>query len=49
MEHNIIKNEINRKYAPLAIIQHYALIVLMVNGVNNKYLDLTNSRLQVLA
>ena len=49
MQQNIIDNEFNREYAPLATNQHGAPIEFMVKGSNDLYLDLNNSRLHVLA
>ena len=49
MQQNIIENEFNREYAPLDTIQHGAPIEFIVNGSNDLYLDLNNSRLHVLA
>ena len=49
MQQNIIENDFNREYAPLATIQHGAPIEFMVIGSNNLYLDLNNSHLHVLA
>ena len=49
LQQNIIENVFNRKYAPLATIQHGAPIECMVKGSNDLYLDLNNSRLHVLA
>ena len=49
MQQNIIDNEFNLEYAPLATIQHGAPIEFMVKGSNDSYLDLNNSRLHVLA
>ena len=34
MQQNIIENELNREYAPLATIQHGAPIEFMVKGSN---------------
>ena len=49
MQQNIIENEFNREYAPLASIQPGAAIEFRVTGSNDLYLDLNNSRLHVLA
>ena len=49
MQQNIIDNEFNRDYAPLATIQHSAPFEFMVKGSNDLYLDLNNSRMHVLA
>ena len=49
MQLNIIENEFNREYAPLASIQPSAAIKFRVTGSNELYLDLNNSRLHVLA
>ena len=48
MQQNIIDNKFNRENASLATIQHGAPIEFMVKGSNNLYLDLNNSRLNVL-
>ena len=49
MQQNIIENEFNREYAPLATIQHNAPIEFMVKNAKDLYLDLNNSRMHVLA
>ena len=49
MQQNVIENEFNREYAPLASIQLGAAIEFRVTGSNDLYLDLNNSRLHVLA
>ena len=49
MQQNVIENEFNREYAPLATIQPYMAIEFTVKGANDFYLDLNNSRLHVLA
>ena len=49
MQQKVIKNEINREYAPLATIQLGAAIEFRVTGSIDLYLDLNNSRLHVLA
>ena len=49
MQQNIIENEFNRNYAPLATIHHGAPFTFMVTESNDLYLDLNNSRLHVLA
>ena len=49
MQQNVIENEFNREYAPLATIQPGSPIEFTVKGANNLYLDLNNSRLHVLA
>ena len=48
MQQNIIENEFNREYAPLATIQPNVAIEFTVKGANDLYLDLNNSRLHVL-
>ena len=48
MQQNVIENEFNREYAPLATIQQGVAIEFTVKGANNLYLDLNNSRLHVL-
>ena len=49
MQHNVIENEFNRKYASLATIQQGITIEFPVKGANNLYLDLNNSRMHVIA
>ena len=49
MKQNVIENELNHEYAPLAIIKPGAAIEFRVTGSNDLYLDLNNSRLYVLA
>ena len=49
MQQNVIENEFNREYAPLATIQPGAAIEFMVKGSNDQYLYLNNSHLHVLA
>ena len=49
MQQNVIENEFNREYAPLATIQLGMAIEFTVKGANDLYLDLNNSRLHVLA
>ena len=49
MQQNVIENEFNREYAPLATIQPGPAIIFTVKGANNLYLNLYNSRLHVLA
>ena len=49
MQQNVIENKFSREYAPLATIQQSAAIELKSTGSNDLYLDLNNSRLQVLA
>ena len=49
MQTNVIENEFNREYAPLVIIQPGMAIEFKVKSANDLYLDLTNSRLHVLA
>ena len=48
MLQNVIENEFNREYAPLATIQPNVAIEFTVKGANKLYLDLNNSRLHVL-
>ena len=49
MQQNVIENEFNREYAPLATIQPGMAIELTVKSANDLYLDLNNSRLHVIA
>ena len=49
MLHNVIKNEFNCEYASLATIQHSIVIEFTGKTAKNIYLDLRNSRLQVVA
>ena len=49
MQQNVIENEFNREYAPLATIKQGTAIEFRVTGSNDLYLDLNNSRLHVLA
>ena len=49
MQQNVIENEFNRVYAPLATIQPGIAIEFTVKRANNLYLDLNNSRLHVIA
>ena len=49
MQQNLIENEFNREYAPLATIQPSAASEFTVKVANELYLDLNNSRLHVLA
>ena len=49
MQQNVIENEFNSEYAPLATIQQCMAIEFVVKGTNDLYLDLKNSRLHVLA
>ena len=49
MQQNVIENESNDEYTPLATIQPGAAIEFRVTGSNDLYLDLNNSRLHVLA
>ena len=49
MQQNVIENEFNREYAPLATIQPGMAIEFTVKGANDLYLDLNNSRLHVVA
>ena len=48
LQQNVIENEFNREYAPLATIQQGVAIEFTVKGANDLYLDLNNSRLHVL-
>ena len=48
MQQNVIKDEFNREYAPLATIQLCVAIEFTVKTLNDLYLDLNNSRLHVL-
>ena len=47
-QQNVIANEFNREYAPLATIQPGVAIEFTVKGANDMYLDQNNSRLHVL-
>ena len=49
MQQNVIENEFNREYAPLATIQPGMAIEFTVKSANDLYLDLNNSRLHVIA
>ena len=49
MQKNVIENEFNREYAPLATIQPGMAIEFTVKSANGLYLDLNNSRLHVIA
>ena len=49
MQQNVMENEFNREYAPLTTIQPGERIKFSITGSNNLYLNLTNSRLHVLA
>ena len=49
MQQNVIENEFNREYALLATIKPGEAIEFRVTGSNDLYLDLNNSRLNVLA
>ena len=49
MQQNVIENEFNREYAPLATIQLGMAIEFTVKSANDLYLDLNNSRLHVMA
>ena len=49
MQQNVIENEFNRKYTPLATIQLSIAIELTVKGANDLYFNLNNSHLHVLA
>ena len=48
MQQNVIENNFNREYAPLATIQQYVAIEFTVKNANDLYLDLKTSRLNVL-
>ena len=49
MQQNVIENEFNREYAPLATIEPGMAIEFTVKSANDLYLDLNNSRLHVIA
>ena len=49
MQQNVIENDFNREYAPLATVQPGMVIEFTVKGANDLYFDLNNSRLHVLA
>ena len=49
MQQNVIENEFNREYAPIATIQPGMAIEFTVKRANDLYLDLNNSRLHVIA
>ena len=49
MQQNVIENDFNREYAPLATIQPGVAIEFTVKGANDLYLDLNILRLDVLA
>ena len=49
MQQNVIENEFNREYAPLATIQPGIVIEFTVKSANDLYLDMNNSRLHVIA
>ena len=49
MQQNVIKNEFNSEYAPLATIQPVMAIKFTVKSANDLYLDLNDSRLHVIA
>ena len=49
MQQNVIENEFDREYAPLATIQQGSPIEFTVKGASNLYLDLVNSHFQVIA
>ena len=44
MQQNVIENEFNREFAPLATIQQGVAIEFTVKGANDLCLDLNNSR-----
>ena len=48
MQQNVIENEFNSEYAPLATIQPGMAIEFTVKGANDLYLDLNNSRLHMI-
>ena len=48
MQQNVIENEFNREYAPLATIQPFMTIEFTVKSANDLYLDLNNSHLHVI-
>ena len=49
MQQNVIENEFNREYAPLAIIQQGMAIEIAVKSLYDLYLDLYTSSLHLLA
>ena len=49
MQQNVIENDFNREYAPLATIQPGMANEFTVKSANDLYLDLNNSRLHVIA
>ena len=49
MQQNVIENEFNLEYAPLATIQPGMAIEFTVKSANDLYLDLNNSLLHVIA
>ena len=49
MQQNVIENEFNREYAPLATIQQGMAIEFTVKSANDLYLKLNNSRTHLLA
>ena len=49
MQLDVIENELQREYAPLATIKSNMDIEFTFNGANDLYLDLNNLRLHVLA
>ena len=49
MQQNVIEDEFNREYAPLATIQPGMAIKFTIKSANDLYLDLNNSRLHVIA
>ena len=49
MKQNVIENKFNRDYAPRATIQPGLAFEFTVKSANGPYLDLTNSRLHVIA
>ena len=49
MQQNVIANEFNCKYAPLATIKLVMANEFTVKGAHDLYLDLNNSRLNVLS
>ena len=48
MQQNVIENEFNREYAPLATIQPGVAIEFTVKAANDLYLDLNNSPVHLL-
>ena len=48
IQQNVIKNEFNREYAQLAIIQTYIAIGFTIMNSNDLYCNLNNSRMHML-